>query len=934
MNTTTMPSTFTDEIAEDLLREYGRNMMALTVILPGASAINSLNHALRRKAAGQALLLPKIQGMDDFINSRAGIRRAGTEVSLLHLFHAFRKCHHPEETLAGFLPLGQQLLSDFDVILRAGRKPSEVFAGMKQWESAGAGFADFMDEEQKQLMRNFSGLFHDDLAGKRTRFLKLWESLPEVFQAFETSMLSAGLGTAGMLYREATQRIRQISSGDNHQFYFAGFSSLSVLETCFMEGLAEKGLASFAWDLMPEFHQRKEHEVKTIFQRLESVPAFRPSLQKWLERCQPATKPLVRQVQCPGMSGMAQWMLATDFPADESTAFIVSDPAMIQLLEGRGKLPNGKSIRFSMGYPMDFTPFARWLFRIFSWISREDKNHCRPFFPVFEDPHFRLFFPEAGQLAMQLFKASEKPELADICSLPGLPGWLLAGTAPDFFQDFGSWIRGQCSLPQENIFLSSSLQATSGIFEELRESVRLAGKELTFQVLQTFLHQRLKACPLVSVHERDESVEAMGLFESRLLDFRRIVIFPGEEGLFPVASSQQTMLPESVRRAFGLPLRAMQGEEQAWQFYRLCKRSSEVIFLVSDSGERRRSRFLDQIELEKLFPFQLEAMKFGYSHYPAPAISLQRNQTEMQRAQQFFASGNDMPERKFSPTSMHALITCPLRFHYQKIRGLKEPEVFSQTEMSALDFGKWLHGSIQFLIEEKGKDGHFLLPGDYKAMETAWDATAAEIWRITPDKTSLGNLRDFPIEQALGKILAERFFAFMKKHRPHRWLANEYDFPDLHIRSEQYTWLLGGRADIVLEEEDCFRFLDLKTGAFQNKNKLLLKWNGDGEPDTAKMVEQKDYFQMLCYNRMAAADPAFHRKKQFASLFYLANPQPELASPLEKIIAENGEAEFYHQFDEILIRHLEEFSSANAVIQQTQDAKNCSYCAYNAMCRR
>ena len=929
-----MPSTFTDEIAEDLLREYGRNMMELTVILPGASAINSLNQALRRKAAGQALLLPKIQSMDDFINRHAGIQRAAGEESLLHLLHAFRQCHHPEETLAGFLPLGQQLLADFDVILRAGRQPSEVFAGMKQWESAGAGFADFMDEEQKQLMRNFSGLFRDDLSGKRTRFLRLWETLPTVFAAFEAALMAKGQGTAGMLYREAAQRIRQIPSGDNSRFYFAGFSSLSALENQFMKDLAEKGLASFAWDLMPEFHPRKEHEVKAIFRRLESVPAFRPSLQKWLERCQPATKPLVRQVQCPGMSGMAQWILAADFPADESTAFIVSDPAMIQLLEGRGQLPNGKNIRFSMGYPMDYTPFARWLFRIFSWISREHKNQCQTFFPVFEDAHFRLFFPEAGRLAMQRFKASEKPELADICSLPGLPAWLLTDSASDFYREFTGWIRQQSSLSLKDSFLKNALLAAAGIFEELRESIRLAGQDLTFQVLQMFIHQRMKATPLVSAHEKEKSVEAIGLFESRLLDFKRIVIFPGEEGLFPVAASQQTMLPESVRRAFGLPLRAMQGEEQAWQFYRLCKRSSEVIFLVSDSGERRRSRFLDQIELEKLFPFRLEAMKFGYSHYPAPAISLQRNQTEMQRAQQFFASGNDMPERKFSPTSMHALITCPLRFHYQKIRGLKEPEVFSQTEMSALDFGKWLHGSIQFLMEEKGKDGHFLLPGDYNAMEKAWDATAAEIWNIIPEKTSLGKLSDFPIEQALGKILAERFFTFMKNHRPHRWLANEYDFPDLHIRSEEKTWLLSGRADIVLEEEDCFRFLDLKTGAFQNKNKLLLKWNEDGEPDTGKMVEQKDYFQMLCYNRMAAADPAFNRKKQFASLFYLANPQPELASPLEKTVAENGEAEFYRQFDDILIQHLEEFSSATAVIQQTQDAKNCSYCAYNAMCRR
>jgi RecB family exonuclease len=181
------------------------------------------------------------------------------------------------------------------------------------------------------------------------------------------------------------------------------------------------------------------------------------------------------------------------------------------------------------------------------------------------------------------------------------------------------------------------------------------------------------------------------------------------------------------------------------------------------------------------------------------------------------------PLKKFSPTSLHALITCPLRFHYQKIMGLKEPDSFSRIEMGAHDFGKFVHEGIQLLLKKYGREGKNLTIADYASMEEDWDLEAPVIWDNLPDKTSIGRLTDFPIEAALGRIMAMRFFAFMKKQPGHRWLENEYDFPDLGIGHDNSWWSVSGRADIVLEFKDYFCFLDLKTGAFQEKGKLLLK---------------------------------------------------------------------------------------------------------------
>ncbi len=909
--------------------------MNLQVILPGSSAIPRLKEALTYAASGAAMMLPRMWSMDDFVNHYASRQRASAAKTLILLHRSFCRHHHSSESLEAFLPFGQQLLADFDLILRAGRQPEEVFAGMKQWDSAGAGFADFMLDEEKELMRNFSALFRDDLSERRARFLRLWENLPAVFAGLESHLKELGLGTPGIIYREAATEIRKLNQTGGQQFYFAGFSTLSRLESSFMQHLAAQGLADFAWDLLPRFQQKKEHEVKNVYERLATIPEFRPSLDRWKEKARDEGQPLVREIVCPGLSGMAQWILGSEFNVEKSTAFIFSDPAIIQLLAGSGKLSNGKNLRFSMGFPLAYTPMARWIFKLLRWCGRKNPGICDSFFPVMEDRYFTLFFPQAATLAPQQFGRSAIPELQHIRSLPGLPDWFFSTTATAFLPAFSGWMDNCLVKDNEDSLFQPSLEKMCHILAELRMELSEAGEELTFPLLQSFLNASFQGTALVSAAARSESFEAMGLFESRMLDFQRVIIAPAEDGLFPSAGPVQTMLPESVRRAFGLPLRQAQAEEQAWQFYRLCKRSEEVLFLVSSSADKRRSRFIDQIAYGGLFPFRKEGIRFGHHLYSPEPVVFMRNQEQMRRVREYTTSDiTTSPDKKFSPTSLHALLSCPLRFHYQKIEELKEPESFSRTEMSPLDYGNWVHEGIQSLMKECGKDGHYFTREDYRNMENTWDEIAGDVWRKLKNKTSLGEIQDYPVELALGKIMAGRFFQFMATQPVHRWLYNEYDFPNLQTGRDGLWWKVSGRADLVLEGREFYYFLDLKTGAFQDKKKLWLKTDEEGNPDLSRMIASKDYFQMLLYNRLAAADPAFKGKKVLAGLFYLARPVSELAFPLEKVVAESGEEEFYQQFDDLLTSHVAGFSDESVAVVQTPDAANCLYCSFNAMCRR
>ena len=903
--------------------------------MPGGGAIPALVEAFRKAASGRALISPAMSGIDVLVDAHSSLRRADSLKTLMLLFHSFRKHHNPEENLASFIPLGQLLLADFDLILRAGRKPKEVFAGLHRWEATGASFADFMDEEQKELMRNFSRLFRDNPGESRTRFLRLWENLPAVFEEMEYELLREGSGTPGMVYRDAVNRLLQPGNQKEEFFYFVGFSGLSGLEIHLMRQLAQQGRADFVWDLIPDYALSPVHEVNRIFSGLRRIPEFQASLEDWTKRCASAEKPSIREVVCPGLAGMAQWVLTAELPVEDSTVFIVSDPAMMQLLTGKGKLSNGLNLRFSMGYPLHYTAFSRWLTKVLQWIGRPHPEQCRSFIPLQDDPLFERFFPQAAVKARQAFSALQLPSLAEIRNLANLPDWFFLTNPVGWLRDFSLWMQEVLLNASNDAWLRASLQKGVEICRPLLDMANLAGTEFSFPVLQACMQSAFQTAEIKLVKEEGPEWKAIGLFESLNLDFDRIVILPADEGLFPSGGNSQSLIPDSVRRAFSLPLKQQEAEEQAYQFYRLSHRSKEIIFLTTEGEGSRRSRFLDQMEFGSEFHYSKEIHRFSSAIRLSPEIRILRKPAEMERALAYAAfRKEDKSARKLSPSSMHSLISCPLRFHYQKIAGLQEPEEVSGIQMSAQDFGNWIHTGIQTLLERKAGHRKWIKPEEYDAMEAAWDSVSEEVWMQLEEKNSPGKLAEYPVEIALGQIMAERFFQFMKVHKPHRWLENEYPIPDVKIGKDDAWFTFSGRADIVMEEEDCFRLLDLKTGAFKKSEKLLLQLDDDGLPAEGKMVDNKDYFQMICYNRLASEDPRFKGKPVRSCLFYLAQPEPSLADPFLRVKDRQEEATIYDGLDSILLAHLNRLVDASIPVTQAKDSKVCTFCSFNAMCRR
>lgn len=108
----------------------------------------------------------------------------------------------------------------------------------------------------------------------------------------------------------------------------------------------------------------------------------------------------------------------------------------------------------------------------------------------------------------------------------------------------------------------------------------------------------------------------MGLMETRMLDFKNLIILSANEGILPKGGHASSFIPYNLRLGFGLPTPEHMDALFAYYFYRLLQRAKNIKLLYTDvtkgmsSGEM--SRFLYQIKYESGLPVRRSTSRTIY----------------------------------------------------------------------------------------------------------------------------------------------------------------------------------------------------------------------------------------------------------------------------------------------------------------------------------
>ena len=195
-------------------------------------------------------------------------------------------------------------------------------------------------------------------------------------------------------------------------------------------------------------------------------------------------------------------------------------------------------------------------------------------------------------------------------------------------------------------------------------------------------------------------LQVMGILETRGLDFDTVIIPDAAEGILPTATKLDTTIPFSLRRGYNLPTTDLQEQTRAYNFFRLMSRAKRVVFLydsrTGDASVGEPSRYVQL--LRDIYHIPMYEAEASFPLISAEGDDLSTFHEDQELVSQYRAkiSANEPSEeaKYLSASQMRNFHTCPRRFYYTAIEGIKDDENLSGL-MDRRDAGNIFHEAMK-----------------------------------------------------------------------------------------------------------------------------------------------------------------------------------------------------------------------------------------------
>ena len=938
---------FLDQVA----RHYfaGGGVEQLCFILPNRRAAVFFRKYLGECVAreGSPRLAPAVYTMNDFFYTVAGARQTDQVHLLLELYECYKPLYEASgakaESLDDFIFWGGVLLSDFDDVDKYLVDPARLFTNISDFRSLQDDFS-YLEGGQEEAIKAF--LKHFRTGGKyKDEFRRIWDLLLPLYRDFNDRLRSRGMAYEGQVYRSLAERLRDTPVVDVlpekfspvRQFVFVGLNALNECEKRLMRRLRDAQLAEFCWDFSSEWI-RDPHNKSSLFlsQNIQEFPqAFKPDPDG-------LPSPRIHVLSVPSAVGQAKQIpaiLDTLGSRGIETAVVLPDESL--LMPVLNSLPERiGQINVTMGYPMSGSALSVLMDDVAALQmhlrERDGQWHFyhRQVWSIFSNSLFktlcgeeelakaaairsqaRYYIPQEDLSGLPLFDMIFRP----VVSTPGVPD---ARVIRDIEQY-------QCELLE---YLGLQLRERPEMALELdfvRDYYLTVGRlrDCDLPVLPaTYFRLLGKLLGRSAIPFRGEplkGLQIMGPLETRALDFDKLVLLSCNEGILPRRSVAASFVPAELRRGFGLPTYEYQDAVWAYYFYRMIQRAGEVWLLFDSRTEGvkggEESRYIKQLELH--FGAQI-------TRYVLRAdIGADTTEADIPKTEEHLRI---LREKPLSASSLQDYLTCPAKFHYRFLCGLKEPDEVSES-LEAGDIGNVFHDTMQALYttpDRRVSRSHLqaILQGDTIRQKVRfYILNALNTFELSGRNIVFEDLvcryvrkaveRDLELLEAAGRDAFEILGLELQR-------SAEIDGFRFVGRIDRLDSLMPGEVRVV----------DYKTGKVTDEDFLISDANADAVVEalfgTDNAKRPKIALQLYLYDRLVAGDKALRGRKivnsiyQTSRLFVRSVEQVEPGGRFETLMAQR------------LSGLLAELADPRVPLRRTEDARTCEWCDFKNICGR
>ncbi len=796
---------------------------------------------IRKKIASRSTktrFAPQIFSIEEFIEHISGLTVGSTIDLTFRLYESYREVVLEPVSFQIFSTWAQPILSDFNEIDRYLLDHHQIFNHLKDFKNIN----DHWSNSTNSLVVNY---------------LDFWNSLIKIYEVFIVKCLDKKSIHQGYLYRQAVQNIEHyMTSTSTIRHVFLGFNALNASEQKIIQSLLSKEINMIYWDSEKTFVGDTSHEAGVFIRNFKDLwPYYKEHAFNWISNNYTVSKNIeafsvsqnIQQAKTVGA------LLANASNEEISkTAVILGDESL--LLPILNSLPLSiTKVNITMGVPLNKTPTASFFEHLIEMKKSEAKRgyYYKNILSFIEQPLCcELLGDQYKDLKDEIIKENKifipfeditnRPDkiTLDVLKLLFLP-WKGDPTVAvqnilNIIHELKNIYNKRQSLQLEYIF---------GFYKAFHKLEAIITTSTFIEDITTFIYFYREILSLETVDltgDPDTGLQIMGVLESRVLDYERVILTSVNEGVLPSGKSQNSYIPYDIKRYYKLPTYKEKDAIYAYHFYHTLHRSKHISLIYTTEskgiGSSEPSRFIKQLERE-----QIHTIK-KYVVAP-PSLKIEQKHLTIQKTPNIIAKINSLFKKGVSPSALSTYLRNPILFYERYILGVNESDLVEET-VAANTMGTIVHNVLEVLYTPYV--GHQLTEKAVKGLLANYLIEVQNQFKKEYGNTHIGEGKNLIIYNIVCRFIEN----YLKRE-----LRNLQKGDVVYIKSIEEnlfaiplsgTIYLRGKVDLVEERNGSINIIDYKTGKVTQPQLKIRDWQDLLQPEG----KAEKAFQVLMYSYM------------------------------------------------------------------------------------
>lgn len=951
---------FLKQVAQLLYTQYGTEISRMAFVFPNRRSGLFFRKYLSQ-VAGKPIFSPVILTINELFLQLSDKQMADRIQMLFLLYRIYLRQSSSDETFDDFVYWGEMLLNDFDDIDKYMVDAQRLFSNVVDLRVIENDFS-YLQPHQIEAIRSFWASFQPKGEGRNQQsFLEIWKILYPVYLELREALAAEGKGYEGMIAREVVERLKQDDNSQllYKQIVFVGLNAISTVEKRLLTQLQKQGIADFYWDYTSE--KVLDADNKASFFVKEHAALF-PSKYPLPEEI--FTEPEIELIGIPSRIGQAKYVYTlleklmagrTGLEPEEAlrTAVVLPDEQL--LIPLMNSIPAAiDRINVTLGYPLAGTPVAALMEAVLALQKNRrvvDGQPCfyhREVLSVLNHqyilsfnrdivPHLIKEITDNNKMYVPAATLAQTSLLSLVFSVTN-ESYTISDYLICILQELNKSVSTLSGEKEEDEPVSMSELEQEFIYHyyvtvnRMKDLIQEADVRMTEETYFRLLKRITDTITIPFQGEPLSGLQIMGVLETRVLDFDRLIILSMNEGIFPVKKVANSFIPYNLRRGFGLPTYEHQDSVWAYHFYRLISRANRVTLLYDTRTDGLQtgevSRFVYQLKYHYEHPIKEKLVIYDIASAQPPLLEIRKDEKVLQQLAAYQEGGT----KALSASSINMYLDCPLKFYFSSIEGLKEEEEVSESVEHSM-FGSILHKVLEWLYApfcnaQVTADLLKLAANDSKLTKAIQQAFAELFFHSKEVRVLSGQ------NYLTGEMIRKYVLKTLEQDRkltPFRYIQSEKRMMHPFKLSDGRPMQLKGFIDRLDEVDGTVRIVDYKTGMkkpleFKSVESLFDKTD-EKRPQAIMQVFMYGWMYQQTTSISTPVQPVIYYVRDLFSDDF--NPALYIGKEKELITDFTG---YHADFEENLRICLDELFDPDVPFVQTEHTKKCSYCPFSGIC--